>query len=144
MRYRRVKTLFGEVHFSVDLRYHTDNGMSDLEEQTKKIIMDICGRYAVEADIERYWRAEPTHFNEVIISCVEEAARENDMDYIRIISGAGHDAVFINEVMPAGMLFVPSIKGMSHCPQEETNWEDIVKGAAITADVLLKLDDANI
>ena len=134
----------GEVYFSIDLRYHTDEGMSELENQTRKIIMDICGRYNVEVDIQRYWRADPTHFNDVITACVEEAARENNMDYIRIISGAGHDAVFINEVMPAGMLFVPSIKGMSHCPQEETDWEDIVKGTEITADVLLKLDDANI
>ena len=134
----------GEVYFSVDLRYHTDEGMTELEDQTKQIIMEICSKYIVSVDIERYWRADPASFNESIISCVEDAARETNMNYIRIISGAGHDAVFINEVMPTGMLFVPSIKGMSHCPQEDTRWEDIVKGAEITADVLLKLDKADV
>ena len=134
----------GEVYFSVDLRYHTDEGMTELEEQTKRIIMEICSKYIVSVDIARYWRADPASFNESIISCVEDAARENNMNYIRIISGAGHDAVFINEVMPTGMLFVPSIKGMSHCPQEDTRWEDIVKGVEITADVLLKLDKADV
>lgn len=134
----------GEVYFSVDLRYHTDEGMTELEEQTKQIIMEICSKYIVSVDIARYWRADPASFNESIISCVEDAARENNMNYIRIISGAGHDAVFINEVMPTGMLFVPSIKGMSHCPQEDTRWEDIVKGVEITADVLLKLDKADV
>lgn len=134
----------GEVYFSVDLRYHTDEGMTKLEEQTKQIIMEICSKYIVSVDIARYWRADPASFNESIISCVEDAARENNMNYIRIISGAGHDAVFINEVMPTGMLFVPSIKGMSHCPQEDTRWEDIVKGVEITADVLLKLDKADV
>lgn len=134
----------GEVYFSVDLRYHTDEGMTELEEQTKHIIMEICSKYIVSVDIARYWRADPASFNESIISCVEDAARENNMNYIRIISGAGHDAVFINEVMPTGMLFVPSIKGMSHCPQEDTRWEDIVKGVEITADVLLKLDKADV
>lgn len=134
----------GEVYFSVDLRYHTDEGMTELEEQTKQIIMEICSKYIVSVDIARYWRADPASFNESIISCVEDAARENNMNYIRIISGAGHDAVFINEVMPTGMLFVPSIKGMSHCPQEDTHWEDIVKGVEITADVLLKLDKADV
>ena len=134
----------GEVYFSVDLRYHTDEGMTELEDQTKQIIMEICSKYTVSVDIERYWRADPASFNESIISCVEDAARENNMNYIRIISGAGHDAVFINEVMPTGMLFVPSIKGMSHCPQEDTRWEDIVKGVEITADVLLKLDKADV
>lgn len=134
----------GEVYFSVDLRYHTDEGMTELEEQTKQIIMEICSKYIVSVDIARYWRADPASFNESIISCVEDAARENNMNYIRIISGAGHDAVFINEVMPTGMLFVPSIKGMSHCPQEDTRWEDIVKGVEITVDVLLKLDKADV
>lgn len=134
----------GEVYFSVDLRYHTDEGMTELEEQTKQIIMEICSKYIVSVDIARYWRADPASFNESIISCAEDAARENNMNYIRIISGAGHDAVFINEVMPTGMLFVPSIKGMSHCPQEDTRWEDIVKGVEITADVLLKLDKADV
>ena len=134
----------GEVYFSVDLRYHTDEGMTELEEQTKQIIMEICSKYIVSVDIARYWRADPASFNESIISCVEDAARENNMNYIRIISGAGHDAVFINEVMPTGMLFVPSIKGMSHCPQEDTRWEDIVKGVEITADVLLNLDKADV
>ena len=134
----------GEVYFSVDLRYHTDEGMTELEDQTKQIIMEICSKYIVSVDIERYWRADPASFNESIISCVEDAARENNMNYIRIISGAGHDAVFINEVMPTGMLFVPSIKGMSHCPQEDTRWEDIVKGVEITADVLFKLDKADV
>ena len=62
------------------------------------------------------------------------------MNAIRIISGAGHDAVFINEVFPSGMIFVPSIGGMSHCPQEDTRWEDIVKGTEVAADTLLKLD----
>ena len=69
-----------------------------------------------------------------------EAAEENGLDAMRMISGAGHDAVFINDIIPTGMIFVPSIKGMSHCPQEDTKEEDLVKGVEMTADVLLKLD----
>ena len=63
---------------------------------------------------------------------------------MKIISGAGHDAVFINDVVPTGMIFVPSIKGMSHCPQENTEWKDIVKGTEVIADVLIKLDSIEI
>ncbi|MGI6766371.1 MAG: Zn-dependent hydrolase [Lentihominibacter sp.] len=134
----------GEVYFSIDLRYHTDDGMTQLEEQTKAIIRETCKKNGVDVEIERYWRADPAHFNETIVNCVEEAAKENNMNAIRIISGAGHDAVFINEVFPSGMIFVPSIGGMSHCPQEDTRWEDIVKGTEVAADTLLKLDKAEI
>lgn len=134
----------GEVYFSIDLRYHTDEGMAELEKQTVEIIKKTCEEHGVDVKIEQYWRAKPAIFHDAVVGCVEEAARENRMDAVRIVSGAGHDAVFINDVYPTGMIFVPSIKGMSHCPQEDTKWEDIVKGAEITADVLLKLDKADI
>jgi N-carbamoyl-L-amino-acid hydrolase len=134
----------GEVYFSVDLRYHTDDGMAELERQTIEIIRKTCEEHGVEVEIERYWRAKPAKFNDMIVDCVAEAAKENDMDAVKIISGAGHDAVFINDVFPTGMIFVPSIKGMSHCPQENTKWEDVVKGTEVTADVILKLDKVEI
>ena len=130
----------GEAYFSVDLRYHTDEGMAELERQTIAIIEETCREHGTEAEISQYWRAKPANFNETIVSCVEEAAKENGKDAVRIISGAGHDAVFINEVQPVGMIFVPSIGGMSHCPQEDTKWEDIVAGTEVTADTILKLD----
>ena len=134
----------GEVYFSVDLRYHTDEGMAELEKQTIAIIEETCKAYGATVDIRQYWRAKPAQFHETIVGCVEEAANEAGLDAIRIISGAGHDAVFINEVQPVGMIFVPSIKGMSHCPQEDTKWEDIVAGTELTADTILKLDKAEI
>lgn len=134
----------GEVYFSIDLRYHTEEGMAELEKQTAAIIKETCKEYGTEVKIQRYWKAKPTKFNETIVNCVERAALENNLNAVKIISGAGHDAVFINDVFPTGMIFVPSIKGMSHCPQEDTAWEDLVKGAEVTADVLLMLDKAKI
>ena len=134
----------GEVYFSIDLRYHTEEGMDELEKQTIAIIRETCKEYGTEVEIQQYWKAKPAKFNDTIVSCVERAALENDLNAIKIISGAGHDAVFINDVIPTGMIFVPSIKGMSHCPQEATAWKDIVKGAEVTADVLLMLDKADV
>lgn len=134
----------GTVYFSIDLRYHTDEGMAELEQQTKDIIQKTCDEFGVSVQIEQYWRAKPAVFNETIVGCVEEAANEKNLPAMRIISGAGHDAVFISEIIPTGMIFVPSIKGMSHCPQENTKWEDLVAGTELTADVLVKLDKESI
>lgn len=134
----------GEVYFSIDLRYDTEEGMSELERQTIEIIEKTCKEYDTAVEIQQYWKARPSKFNETIINCIEKAAEQNGMNSMRIISGAGHDAVFINDVIPTGMIFVPSIGGMSHCPQEATNWNDIVKGTEVTADVLLLLDSTDI
>ena len=130
----------GNVYFSVDMRYHTDEGLTVLEKQTREIIKSVCDRNGVSVEIEKYWRADPVTFDKWIVGCVREKAKELGFKAKDIISGAGHDAVFISNVMPTGMIFVPSIKGMSHCPQENTKWEDLVKGTELTAEVLVALD----
>lgn len=130
----------GNVYFSVDMRYHTDEGLTELEKQTREIIKSVCDRNGVSVEIEKYWRADPVTFDKWIVGCVREKAKELGFKAKDIISGAGHDAVFISNVMPTGMIFVPSIKGMSHCPQENTKWEDLVKGTELTAEVLVALD----
>ncbi len=130
----------GEAYFSVDMRYHTDEGLTKLEENVRNTIEKICKAEGVAVNIEKYWRADPVSFDKDVVAAVEESAKENGVKYKNIISGAGHDAVFINEVFPTGMLFVPSVNGMSHCPQEHTEWKHIVIGTEILIDTIMKLD----
>jgi len=54
-------------------------------------------------------------------------------------SGAGHDAQILAERTEVGMIFIPSLGGKSHCPQEKSRWEDIEKGAQLLLGSLLKL-----
>lgn len=129
----------GQVYFSIDLRYHTDDGMTKLEEETKAIIETVCREHQVDLKMERYWRAAPVTFDKNITATIEKVAGSMSLKAKKIISGAGHDAVFISAVVPTGMIFVPSIKGMSHCPQEDTKFEDLVKGVEATAEVILQL-----
>jgi N-carbamoyl-L-amino-acid hydrolase len=56
-----------------------------------------------------------------------------------MISGAGHDAKYMNHIAPSGMIFVPSIGGKSHCPEELTSWEDIEKGVNVLLYVVYAL-----
>jgi N-carbamoyl-L-amino-acid hydrolase len=90
--------------------------------------------------IERYWRADPVHFDERTVAAIETVVNRLNLNARKITSGAGHDAVFISSIIPTGMLFVPSIKGMSHCPQEATRWEDIVTGVEVLAETIVELD----
>ena len=52
-------------------------------------------------------------------------------------SGAGHDAQVMSRVCQAGMIFVPSIGGLSHSPKESTNWDDCVNGANVLLQTVL-------
>ena len=57
-------------------------------------------------------------------------------------SGAGHDAQDLARICPMGMIFVPSVKGISHSPNEFTKPEDVVNGANVLLQTVLRLDQA--
>lgn len=130
----------GEAYFSIDMRDDKPESLTSLEEETRQIIEKVCEERGVKAKIERYWRADPVYFDKKVVDAVAKAVEKVGVSSRYITSGAGHDAVFISQVIPTGMIFVPSIAGKSHCPQEETKWEDIVKGTEVLVETLLELD----
>jgi N-carbamoyl-L-amino-acid hydrolase len=73
-------------------------------------------------------------------AAIERAADRAGLAAARLPSGAGHDAQMIAALAPMGMIFVPSIGGISHSPLERTSWEDCARGARILLGTLLELD----
>jgi acetylornithine deacetylase/succinyl-diaminopimelate desuccinylase-like protein len=61
---------------------------------------------------------------------------------MHLASGAGHDAGIFGSRMPAGMIFVPSIGGRSHCPEEKTDSRTLAMASLVALDVLRKIDQA--
>lgn len=129
-----------KVYFSIDMRHDNDLDLDRMEVDAREIIIKICAQRGLEVEIERYWRAAPVAFDKNVLGAIETALAKQYGKWRKIISGAGHDAVFISGVIPTGMLFVPSINGMSHCPQEDTKWEDLVAGVETLADALIEID----
>ena len=72
----------------------------------------------------------------------EETARAHGLSTMRLPSGAGHDAQMLARVCPAGMVFVPSVRGISHNPAELTEDPDLEAGANVLLHVLLRLAGA--
>jgi N-carbamoyl-L-amino-acid hydrolase len=71
---------------------------------------------------------------------VERAAARAGLEARRLPSGAGHDAQMVAALCPMGMIFVPSIGGISHSPLERTTWEDCARGAAVLLGAILDID----
>jgi len=84
-------------------------------------------------------RWEPTAFDPGVRDAIEAAAGELGLSSMRLPSGAGHDAQALAGVTRAGMIFVPSIGGLSHAPGESTSWEDCVNGANVLLGAALAL-----
>ena len=73
-------------------------------------------------------------------SAIERAADALGLTHMRLPSGAGHDAQMAATLGPMGMIFVPSIGGVSHSPNERTTWEDCARGADVLLRTVLEVD----
>lgn len=130
----------GEVVLGVELRDQSavaiDAAMAELEE-----ILDRVASTR-QVTIDRAWgqRVPPQLAAPEIAASVQRAATANDLHFVDLPSGAGHDAQVIAEALPIGMIFVPSVGGLSHAPDERTDPDDLVAGAQVLVDTLLDLD----
>ncbi len=73
-------------------------------------------------------------------AAIEASAASLGLKTTRLPSGAGHDAQAMALVGPMGMIFVPSVGGISHSPRELTRWEDCARGADVLLATVLALD----
>ena len=95
----------------------------------------------IELKFEEIWYSPPIKFDENCVKAVAEAANSLGIENRPITSGAGHDAVYLSNVAPAGMIFIPCEDGISHNEIESASKDDIAAGC----DVLLNamVDRAN-
>ena len=79
---------------------------------------------------------DPVHFDDRLIQLVEDAAQKRGYSSRRLVSGAGQDAQMMARICPTAMIFVPSIGGISHSPDEYTPDEDVCRGANVLLESL--------
>jgi len=84
--------------------------------------------------------AVPTPTDPLIRKIIAESAEKLGLSYISMPSGAGHDAQNMAKIAPTGMIFIPSVGGVSHSPREFTRAEDVVKGADVLLHTILEID----
>jgi hydantoinase/carbamoylase family amidase len=94
----------------------------------------------VEVDRRVTYDSPPTNFSTTVTKAIKEAAESLGFKTKNLISMAGHDASHMNRIAAAGMIFIPSKDGLSHCPEEYTEIESIIKGSQCLLKTLLKLD----
>ena len=86
--------------------------------------------------------SRPAVCDQRVKQVIEESARAMSLTTKHLPSGAGHDAQHMARLGPAGMIFVPSVGGISHAPKEFTKPQDIVNGANVLLQTILALDAA--
>jgi beta-ureidopropionase / N-carbamoyl-L-amino-acid hydrolase len=130
----------GHAEMQVQFR-DTDPERLDLFEKKLRELVDEADRAGpCPCGLEPIGRTEPRPMDKGFQALIEAAAEDHAPGmHMRMPSAAGHDAAILSERMPAGMMFIPSLGGISHHWSEDTKEEDIVLGAQIFAEAAARI-----
>jgi N-carbamoyl-L-amino-acid hydrolase len=126
------------VHFTVDIRSWNDDHALRAWDLVRKDFEDIAARRGCPIRIEETWRVEHSPFDEKLVQRILKVADDLGYSSLHMVSGAGHDASYMNQICPTAMIFVPSIGGRSHVEVENTTWEDCEAGANVLLHVVME------
>ena len=124
------------VEFSFDVRSVDDDLLDRYLAQLHTAVSDIAQSQGVDVVVDTLARIESVALDRELQGRIAAAADRLGFSRRELPSGALHDAAPIARRIPAGMIFVPSIDGISHAPEERTEWEDCAAGAAVLAEVV--------
>lgn len=123
----------------VELRHFDEVILKEMESQLLRLVQEIARDYRVSVGTEQGLRRDVAEMNSEMQEVIQEICEEQDRSHMHIVSYAGHDAQILNNTCPCAMIFVPSEGGISHSPKEFTDWGDIVAGANIMLQSILRL-----
>ncbi|MDN3986580.1 Zn-dependent hydrolase [Zwartia vadi] len=128
----------GRVTFTADLRHENVETLAEMDLKFRKVCQEIETLHSVKVSIQdiQYW--PPTPFTPSLVNTVRHAAQHCGYSHMDIVTGAGHDAVYISSVAPTAMIFIPCKDGISHNEIEDATPEDIEAGAQVLLQAMLE------
>jgi N-carbamoyl-L-amino-acid hydrolase len=130
----------GAVTAIIELRDLSPATLKAMAEEIRARAAQIAAETKTAIEIVPASSNPPALADVAVQDVVERAARTLDLSAVRLPSGAGHDAQMMAQLVPMGMIFVPSIGGISHSPKELTSWQDCANGANVLLQSVLALD----
>lgn len=127
-----------KVKIFIDLREVDEDRLLKLEQVVKERVFKL-GNKGYQIKIDRIFYEEPTSMDAGLIKMAEKIALGRNISYLRMNSGAGHDAQVFGHFIPALMLFAPSRGGRSHCPKEYTSPQYLALATEVLIDLLYEL-----
>lgn len=130
----------GKVRFELEIRSLDQAALDQMIKKFGEAIERVEKKRDVKVEWEQLSHADPIIVPETILQGVEESCRLVGST-LKLPSGAGHDANQLSSIAPVGMIFIPSIGGKSHCPEEETDYHDVAKGVQALGHAVLYFDN---
>ena len=126
-----------EVKFTVEVRDKDEDKINDYMDRIIDRIKEIADARHVSCNISEHSKSSPLYLTKSLRDDMEKLAVKKGLAYKVMDSGAVHDACMIANFVDTGMIFVPSINGRSHVPEEDTKEEDLITGVQFLMDTVL-------
>ncbi len=128
----------GRVKFSIDLRNSTDELVDAMVAEVKALADQVAREHGVQVQIDLVSSYPAQQFHAECVEAVGRAAARLGYSHMPAVSGAGHDAVYMAKLAPAGMIFIPCKDGISHNEIEDAQPEHIEAGCNVLLHAMLE------
>ena len=130
----------GLAWLSIELRDLSQQKLVTMMDDIRARASEIASSTQTTIEFTRIQNTAPAVATPEVQQAIERASESLGASSMRLPSGAGHDAQMMARLGPMGMIFVPSVGGISHSPKELTRWEDCARGADVLLRTVLQVD----
>ncbi len=124
-------TVPNSISMAIDLRHPHKDILSQMHHGVNQIIKECQNATSLEINIQEIWHCPPIAFDLQSIKAIKKSVHSLELSSLEIVSGAGHDAVYLSKVMPTAMIFIPCKEGVSHNEKESITKTDAFNGANV-------------
>ncbi len=132
-------TVPGRVTLAIDLRHPDPPVLDFMDRDLRSIVKDHCRAAGLTGKLEEVWYMPPVFFAPECIFAVRDAVEGLGLPAMDIVSGAGHDALYLSKVTPTGMIFIPCRGGLSHNEREYASPGDLIAGGNVLLRAVLEI-----
>ncbi len=123
---------------SIDLRHPEEALLEQLDQTMRELVTEVSDKLGLRSEVRNEWVSPPVKFDEVCVNAVQKAADLLMYSNKQMVSGAGHDSVYVSKVAPTAMIFIPCEDGLSHNEAENASKEDIEAGCNVLLHAMLE------
>nr|WP_314528216.1 Zn-dependent hydrolase [uncultured Pseudomonas sp.] len=127
----------GRVFFSVEFRHPDEAVLARQDQQLRDAVAQIADGIGLQHSVKQIFQYAPIAFDAGCVEVVRASAQALGYSHRPMISGAGHDACYLNRVAPTAMIFVPCVDGLSHNEAEDISLEWSTAGADVLLQAML-------
>ena len=125
---------------NVDLRHPDAALLEQMDRDFRRLVSDECARHGLDFEVDEIWHMPVTRFAPQCVAAVHSATEMLGYSNMEMVSGAGHDSLYLATVAPTGMIFVPCENGISHNEIENAKPADLEAGCNVLLHAMLTMD----